>query len=247
MVERERVLRQEGGHDIAVEDADTAAAIAVTGKALDQYAEEVRVELAAPPVPTTLYAIEDDLSALLNSIEMIPESDQEARLQILDEIALATDAAKRKRDGVARYIKTLGHMQELCKAEEKLLAAKRRAIENHEERIRNYVRNLVDQHAPQVKKGARKLAGNVFELALRKGKDGIEIDERLVPAQYKRASVELSLEAWETITEALPPEALGKFTVSTTVDRKALQSAVDIGVDVPGVDRVFGEDVLVVK
>jgi len=201
------------------------------------------VKAAAP----TLYAIEDELSALLNSLEIIPDDEQEARLQCLDEIALATDAAKRKRDAVARYIKTLGHMQELCTAEIKLLTAKKRAIEKHEERVREYVRGLVDQHAPVVKKGARKLAGNVFELALRKGKDGIEIDEGLLPIQYRRVTVEMSAEGWAAVKDAIPPEALGRFTESLSVDRKAVQTAIDLGVEIPGVDRVFGEDVLVVK
>lgn len=220
--------------------------------------------IAAPESPAppprgalTLYQHEDWLVALRDSEEGLTDEQQTERLAILDEIGVATEAAKRKRDNVARYLRDLDAIDERAGGEIKWLTEQRRKLQAHRDRVRAYVASVVSQYAPEPPPGkngapgARKLEGETFALALRKSPDSIEIDDvKLVPAKYKRVAIAMSCEDWYQMVRLAADAGFrptGKLDETETADKRAVKAAIEAGEDVPGADLSFGDYSLEVR
>lgn len=218
---------------MAKKTGDSTSAVAGVGAAV-----------AATAAPT-LYRLEDDLAALLNSVELIPDEEQDARLQIFDEIAEKSAAALLKRDGTARYIRTLESMRKAVADEIKWLADRKKRIESHQERVEARVVRIIEQFAPERADGkSMRLEGHTFVLALRKNPDRTHIsDEAAVPDHFKRITVQMPLDQWK----AFAGEQWERWESKIDVPLKPVKEALDAGEDVPGADVEFGANRLEVK
>ena len=208
--------------------------------------------LASPPRGAlTLYAHEDWLLCLRDSAEGLTEAQETERLAILDEIGLATEAARRKRDGVAHYLRELDAIEERASAEIAWLSEQRRKLSAHRERVRAHVTAIVEQYAPDAEKGARRLDGDIYALALRRNPDSIEIlDLAAVPGAYKRVAVKLAATDWYAMVRAAADAGFrpaGKLDVTEDADKRAIKAAIDGGEDVVGADIAFGGVGLMVR
>lgn len=213
--------------------------------------------LVPAPLSLSLYDIEDHLQCLLDSAGMIPEGDDALFVQekyaILEEIAEADAAGKHKRDGVAKYIRSLKAAQDAIAQEVNYLLGRKKALENHEARLRDYVIGIVEQYST-IRPGTRErkeLKGNIHSLQLRQNPPSVVIeDEALVPTKFKRITVTMSLEIWQQhIEECLRMNSsiMGPFmtdvyrTNTVTISKRDIADAIEAGEEVPGVDVQFGE------
>jgi hypothetical protein len=205
--------------------------------------------LAAPahaPSPMTLWDIEDDLQALLNSVDTAsPEQERELQAAIAD--AMRTAVAKRER--VYRWIAHCRAMEAAAKAEIERLRQRMAAFERARERVEEYVVEIIDAIGPDEKGKYPKLQAETATFSVARNPGHVEItDENLVPDAFKRATVTLPLAAWLALsrlagTVADPVEA----KVSIGLDRSAVKVAIQSGADIPGATLAIGDLRLVVK
>lgn len=201
-------------------------------------------EIALAARATTLYRLEDDLQALLNSIDMAPE---DQRLECLDAITEADALAKAKRDNVARYLRTLAAMDEAGHREMEWLSGRQAVLRNHIERVKAYVARLVETFAPPSDKSPR-LEGNAFTLALAKNPDSVVVlQESAIPDQFVTVTVSMPAIVWRAIEKEIAHGLLARMKTSRSVSKSAIKKALDAGEEVPGADRKFGAYRLEVK
>lgn len=210
----------------------------------------------------TLYAIEENLLALIDTAEMV--EDDEQRLAILNEIAEANETALVKRDNVIRFLRRLSIMLDTDRAKGKVgaidaeidrLKAFKEQLENRRDRIEQYLVGVVEQFAPKPKKGNPRLEGSIGYLSIAKNPDRPEISEEgLVPRRFKKVTITLPAESWDVVLDAAMQQVPGMCDVVAAVERmeekivsSAVKKALDEGEDVPGADLKFGVNRLVVK
>ena len=126
------------------------------------------------PKSLSLYDIEEDLTALLDTEDMV--EDEETRLRILDDIVEKHEAAVAKRDNLIRFIRHTELQIEAVKAEQQRLAKLRKSWENGLKRVREYVAGVIEQ-LPEPKRGARKLEGTIGVLSIAKTPDTVEVED----------------------------------------------------------------------
>lgn len=193
-----------------------------------------------PPLSLSLYDIEDNLQCLLDSSGMVQDEDQ--RMQVLNEIAEADAAGKHKRDGVAKYLRSLGAAQDAITAEIAYLNRRKKALANHEERLRTYIIGIVEQYGTARPGKQKELKGNIHSLQLRQNPPSVVIEqEHLVPARFKRITVTMPLEDWLILIERFPALAYAKVDSNVTISKQDIADAIEAGEEVPGADVKFGE------
>jgi hypothetical protein len=153
----------------------------------------------------TLYELEDDLAALVETQEAggVPV-ELEAEIQLRVQEALT--GAVEKRDRMAQFLAHLEGQQELAQAEIRRLQERKRVMGATQERLERYVIAVMERL------GVKKLEGQVSTLSLRACPVSVVIeDERCVPEAYaeyvteRRVSklrIKLALEGGEEVTGA---------------------------------------------
>lgn len=184
----------------------------------------------------TLYQIHDELEAWSNSLDLAESDDERAEIQ-----ARISEYLQMGRAKVDRFSAFLAHLEaqaDLCRAEEKRIAARRRAIERVQEHLERYAISTMEQL------GIRKMEGSTSSLALRQRPASVRIlDEAAIPDAYKHATVHCAAEHLPILLEALPVDA---WSVDTTdPDKDAIKRAIKSGVDVPGATLALGGNSLV--
>ena len=133
----------------------------------------------------------------------------EERTLIQRDIDEALEAEIRKVDGVAQYLAFCEDQQAFASTEIKRLQVRKQAFERKEQRLKEYVQRVLESG------GKTKLEGRTATLALRACPPSIEItDESVIPEEYKSIVVEES------------------------VDKRRVKSALECGLDIPGVRLV---------
>ena len=201
----------------------------------------------------TLYDIEDDLRALVDTEEGM-EADDDQRLAILDEIAQKTEQAITKRDHVIRFLRHLDIQMEAVDTEVARLQALKKNWKAAKVRLENYVARVIEESVAKPKRGNKKLEGSLGVLTLRKSPDHVEIaDADLIPNKYQDVTITISGEDDGALLDLLLD--LGADGLIHRIEdaskwkaRKAdIKKAIDRGEDVPGADVVYGADRLVVR
>ena len=142
----------------------------------------------------------------------------EERTLLECEINEAMEAEVRKVDGVAQYLAFCEDQQGYAASEIKRLQARKQSFERKEQRLKEYVQRVLESC------GKSKLEGRTATLALRACPTSVEItDESVVPEEYKCVVVEES------------------------VDKRKVKSALEAGIEIPGVRLVSDRKTVVRK
>ncbi len=195
------------------------------------------------PAALTLYNLESELTALLDT-EDLAES-EEQQLAILREIATVTDAAVAKRDNVIRMFRHLELQQANVDAETKRLTELKAAYARCQERLEGYVMRVMQELVPEPKKGARKLEGSIGVLKLAKKAAPLEIeDESKIPVKFKRVKVTVDADVWQRFA---PDPLVQLARADYEVKRNEVKEALKAGAEVPGADLAMESFRLEVK
>lgn len=190
----------------------------------------------------TLYQAEEQLQALLDTEEMVPE---EQRAEFAAELLAAGETALAKRD---RTIQFLRHVQEqiaFAKAEEKRLAEWRKSLERGLERTEAYILAVVEQ-LPPPKRGPKRLEGRVGALVAAGSPPSVRIDDDAVlPADLCRVEVtipQVTADQWAALFQEYP-----QAQVAVKPDKVAIKKAIEAKREVPGADLLVGKTHLEVR
>lgn len=177
----------------------------------------------------TLYAVEERLALLMDAEDSVPD---EQLAEFTADLAEAHEAALTKRDRVIQFIRHVEAQIEFAREEEKRLAERRKALDRHLERFKQYVLRCIEQS------GQKKLDGRVGTLVAKASPAAVEVlDMEAVPMQYRRVKLTMPGDVFEELCR-LHPEWCANY--SEEVDKNAVRKAIQAGEDVPGIDLQFG-------
>jgi hypothetical protein len=180
----------------------------------------------------TLFEIEDNLAALVNTEEMV--EDPEQRNAIEAEIVSAQLTAVDKRDSFGKFLATCEHYSEAIAAEIKVLQARKKRFESAKERAEGYAVYAMQSL------GKTKLEGNTVTLALRKCPESTAVsDEASVPSQFKTLTITVPALAWEDFVDGVDIDEREKFLSAVRktecfIDRTGIKQSIKSGIEVPG-------------
>lgn len=131
----------------------------------------------------SLYQIEDTLNALMETRDGgIPP---EVLDQFRQELAEYTEAALEKRDNCIRFIRHVENQIQFAKDEEQRLCDRRKRLETALGNFKAYLADIVQQFAPDMRKGPRRLEGKTGEIAAVRNPESVEIlDAGQIPAEF---------------------------------------------------------------
>jgi hypothetical protein len=196
---------------------------------------------ALAPVAPSLFDLEQDLQALLDTDDIV---DPERRAEFEYELAEQLKASVAKRDRVSHFILHCVMQQENCDREISRLKARRETFARAEKRIRQYVMAVIQSLGPDAHGKPKKLEGNLATFALRQTPGCIAItDEEKIPTDLKSVEVCLPLKTWQLFRELYDMTFDGKVSV----DKREAKRRIDAGEDIPGIDLTVGGYTLVVK
>lgn len=167
------------------------------------------------PNSLTLYEAEDDLKTWADTLEVATDDE---RQEIAERVSEYLQVAQEKRDRFCAFLAHLEGQEELCKAEEERIAARRRRFSNMRERLEGYAISTMENL------GVRKLEGKTATLSLRLKPPSVVI---LNPAEI--------------------PERFMVEKITRSEDRNAIKAAIKAGEDVPGATLAIGGNSLVRK
>ncbi len=130
------------------------------------------VELAKSP----LWEIEEDLEALLDSLDSCPE---DLREELSQKIEVYVGKLASKVDSIAGVLKSLEAVQENAKAERDRLMAREKAAERAQNRLEGYLLEVLRKRPDQ------KLKGKFTTLGIRTSEALVIVNPDLVPAEWK--------------------------------------------------------------
>ena len=185
----------------------------------------------------TLYELEDDLAAMLETGEGGIEPDQEAEYE--QALAEALTKTVEKRDRCAQFLAHCDAQVKGIDAEISRLASLRDKFERAGDRMEDYIRRTILALGRDAKGKMRKLEGRTccFSLAAKPAKAEIT-DEPVVPAIYKRVTVTAPATTWDELLGALFPEdrerILANVRATCAVELNPLKAALKGGHEIPG-------------
>jgi hypothetical protein len=191
----------------------------------------------------TLYRIEDDLAALVETGEggISPELENGYRA----ELSRALQAAVEKRDRVGQFIRFLEDQARFAADEAKRLAERKALFERAAERLRDYVKWTIQQKGTDEQGKWPKLEGRTVTFSLRKLPDTLQVyDEPLIPPEYKTLVITIPATAWQRHLEMCSDRAgiLAAIThTEVKLDRRGLLAALKHGTELRGADIQLGE------
>ena len=211
--------------------------------------------MAAQIVPTrqthcTLYELEDNLQALVNSIDSAEEPS--SRAAILDEIGQALRKTKEKRDSVVGFLRHCEFEQQFADDEIARIQKRKGFIARVQEELERHVVKLIDQFATPDRRGVKRFDGNCSSMRIQKNPDSVVVaDPTLVPPAFKAAVVTMPAYVWEALLECLDLEERKEFErlvqkLEFKPDKRAIGAELKNGTEIPGADLVFGEWRLVI-
>jgi hypothetical protein len=203
----------------------------------------------------TLFRIVDDLQTWHETLAMVeaqlaqslPDDErlelQRSHSEIEAQIETIGAQLAGKTDAIAGVVRRMGIEQDLVKAEEMRLHARRKTLERAEVWLRAYVvRVMLD-------KGIRNLKTPSNTIFLRGSEAVVIEDAEKVPALYKNATIKMPLWIWESVVASIAdPEtrrAAAEFRVSAECSLSAIKKAIKGGTEVPGADVDFHESLVI--
>src|SRR6266550_2372478 len=123
------------------------------------------------PSNCTLYELEDNLQALVNSIDLAEEP--ASRETILEEIGQALRATREKRDAVVAFLRHCELQQEFADAEIARIQKRKAFIARVHQELERRAIDVIQQFAVPDRKGIKRLDGNSSCLRIQKNPDSV--------------------------------------------------------------------------
>lgn len=197
----------------------------------------------------SLYAIEDGLLALIDSEGLVPE-EKEREFQVALEKQFRKAVAKR--DAVGQFIRHCETMAEASKSEEIRLRERRKFYERAAEKMRSYVKNILEALGTDERGGWRRLEGNTFSFFLRDNNPSVRIvDSEAIPDRFKEITMTVPADVVHEVLSAISPELRERFVSSVKnteveIPKTPIKKAFESGELVEGADLVH-EMALVIR
>jgi hypothetical protein len=192
----------------------------------------------------SLYHIEDDLVAMLNSIDMVEDPAQRAEVE--QEIIAKHLQAVDKRDRVSQFLAHCDNQEEFITAEINRLSELRKHYSTTRDRVEKYVVSTIIAIGKDDKGKWRKLEGKTCSFGVAKKPITTEIDSLdELPDQYKDITVKMAADHWADFVNELDIEQRAEFlrklkSVEASARKSEIKKALEAGVDVTGAR--FGEE-----
>jgi Gp157 protein len=205
---------------------------------------EALAPISANGLAQPLYAIEEYLAALMDTVELVPPVQEQ---QFREEFQAALTTAVEKRDRVGQFMAHLEHQIAFANFEIDRLKERRAAYQRAFERIEDYVAHTIEILGRDARGKYRKLEGKTVTFSLAGCPPSVEVtDESAVPAEYKTLTLKLPAVAWERILDWLDTgqrEAVSGHVKCQDVfiDRRSIKAAINAGTQVPGADLAIGK------
>jgi hypothetical protein len=132
----------------------------------------------------TLYRIEEELQALLDSLDVCAD---ELRPELEQRIAEYIGAEVDKVDRIGAVLSSLDNVQAHAKAEIERLRERQQAAERSAQRLSQYVLHILRQ------RGGQPLKGRTASFTVRHSEALVITDPQLVPDEWKRTTVTVDI------------------------------------------------------
>ena len=190
----------------------------------------------APRTPLTLYAMEDQLAALADTLDIVP-SDQED--EFVTRLGEALVQAVEKRDSMGRFLAHVDAQIGFAEAEIKRLQERRQTFTRILDRTEAYVVRIIQSLGQDGDGKWQKLEGRTFTFSLRRQPPSVVVDnEAIVPSTYRKATIKISAPLWEELLNSLDVNLSGRVIEaarrSDEISKSSIKDALEVGIDVPG-------------
>jgi len=208
-------------------------------------------QLVQRPNSCTLYELEDNLQALVNSIELAEEPS--ARESILEEIGHALRRTAEKRDGVVQFLRHCEVQRKFADTEIERIEKRKASIARLQEELESHLVGVVERYATPDRRGVQRLEGNFSSLRIQKNPDSVLIsDVGAVPLAFKQVVVAMPAHVWEALLQSVGLEERQTWEalldkLEFKPDKKAIGAELKNGTEIPGADLKFGDWRLVVS
>jgi hypothetical protein len=195
---------------------------------------------ALPQGALTLYTIEEQLAALVDTLDIVP-ADQEDEL--LARIGEALIHAVDKRDSMGRFLAHIDAQIDFADAEIKRLQERKGTFARILDCTESYIVRILQSLGQDAKGKWQKLEGRTVTFSLRKQPPSVAIDnESDVPSAYRKATIRIPAPLWEELLDSVDVD-LAKRVLETArrsdeVSKSLVKGAIDGGTEVPGAHLV---------
>lgn len=142
-------------------------------------------QLVPRPTSCTLYELEDNLQALVNSIDLA--EDPSARESILEDIGQALRKTAEKRDSVVAFLRHCEMQRRFADAEIDRIQKRKASIGQLQEELESYLVRVVERYAKPDRRGVQRLEGNFSSLRIQKNPDSVLITDAVaIPLAFKQ-------------------------------------------------------------
>lgn len=199
----------------------------------------------------SLYELENDLVALMDTDELVSE-EQRQQFEVELEEALKNTVAKR--DRLAGFISHCEQMQSASAQEIKRLQDRKKHFKSMEDRAREYAKRVIESLGYDEKGNTRKLEGVTATFSLRRNPAKLVItDEQKIADYYRDVSVfcpkpivDWVIEQLDRIDDDAPSwankdrpereEFKAAVGAVSSINNQRIKRALEMGLDVPGAD-----------
>jgi Siphovirus Gp157 len=203
-----------------------------------------------PRPSCTLYELEDNLQALVNSIDLAEEPS--ARESILEEIGQALRKTAEKRDAVVAFLRHCEMQRRFADAEIQRIEKRKASIARVQEELESHLVRVVELYANPDRRGVQRLEGNFSSLRIQKNPDSVLITDAVaIPLAFKQVILAMPAYIWEALLQTLGLEERKTWEACVDKlefkpDKKAIGAELKTGTEIPGADLKFGDWRLVI-
>lgn len=211
--------------------------------------ETLRLVPEVLPAARPLYDLEAHLAALVDTEELVPE---ELEAQYATDLQAALTAAVEKRDRVGQFRCHLVSQIAFAHTEAQRLREREDFYQRVLERMDGYITRVIESLGLDAKGKRLKLEGKVATLSLHGCDKRAEVlEEEAVPSKYKRVTITLPVDTWESLCDSLDLDVREQVLAEVKspkieVSLSAVKADLKAGVDVPNA-RLTGGSYVVVK
>jgi Siphovirus Gp157 len=208
-------------------------------------------QLVPRPTGCTLYELEDDLQALVNSVDLAEEPS--TREAILEDIGQALRKTVEKRDAVVAFLRHCEMQLRFADAEIDRIQKRKASMTRLQQELESQLVCVVERYAKPDRRGVQRLEGNFSSLRIQKNPDSVLItDVEAIPLAFKQVILAMPAYVWEALLQTLGLEDRKEWETRVKKlefkpDKKAISAELKSGTDIPGADLKYGDWRLVIS